>query len=90
MFPANEHSTVLSCVEWVLYCLFSTLLGLTFCSFFCVCAKMTVRGVQVCAGLMAYIILDLQMQVLRQLEGTFKDMEETSGQLETGEIPWIL
>lgn len=49
---------------------------------------MTVRGVQMCAGLMAMsIILDLQMQVLRQLEGIFKDMEETSGQLVTGAIP---
>lgn len=52
---------------------------------------MTARGMQVHIGLMVMsIILDLQMQVLRQLEGTFKDMEETSGQLGTGEIPWIL
>lgn len=30
MFPANEHSIVLSCVEWVLHCLLSPLLGLLF------------------------------------------------------------
>lgn len=43
------------------------------------------------AGLMAMsIILDLQVQVLRQLEGIFEEMEETSGQPGTGEIPWAL
>lgn len=44
-----------------------------------------------CAGLIAMsIILDLQVQVLRQLEGIFEETEETSGQLGTGEIPWAL
>ena len=52
---------------------------------------MTARVMQVCAGLTAMsIILDVQMQVLRELEGTFKEMEETSRQQGTGEIPWIL
>lgn len=52
---------------------------------------MTARGVQVYAGLMAMsITLDVQMQGLKQPEGTFKEMEEISGQLGTGEIPWIL
>lgn len=43
------------------------------------------------AGLMAMsIILDLQMQVLRQLEGIFKEMDETNGQLGIGKRPWTL
>ena len=39
---------------------------------------MITGGVQVCVGLMTMsIILDLQMQVLRWLLGTFKEMENT-------------
>lgn len=52
---------------------------------------MTARGVQVSSGLMAMSITsDVQMQGLRQPEGTFKEMEEITRQLGIGEIPWIL
>ena len=52
---------------------------------------MTARGVQECAGLMAMsITVDVQMEGLRQAEGTFKEVEEISRQLGTGEIPRIL
>lgn len=34
--------------------------------------------------------MDLQMQLLRQLEGIFKEMEETNGQLGIGKRPWTL
>lgn len=84
LFSANEHSSVLSCVKWVLHYRLSTLLVLLFLQLI---QRLTHDDCKRCVGVCWTHDYDYHFG---SSNASFKKMEETSGQLGIGEIPWIL